>query len=302
MSEIEIGTWQRGPIAAQAAAIAALFDRLRAADGRAPESPPGPDANVLLAHRRTADGDTVVALAYHEGTDPAELYVDPAHRRRGIGRALAEATLSARGDTPPAGIWAHGTSPAATHLARSLDLVPARELLQLRRDVTDLAATPLPVDLPPGVAVRTFRPGADDAAFLAVNARAFAWHPEQGRLDAAGLRAEMAESWFDPDGFFLAVQVTDAAADTVLGFHWTKIHREEQPPLGEVYVLGVDPLSPVKHLGTPLTAIGLNYLAARGMPAVLLYVEADNERAVALYRRFGFTDYATDTVFARPDR
>ena len=70
--------------------------------------------------------------------------------------------------------------------------------------------------------VRTFRPGDDDVAFLGVNARAFAWHPEQGRLDQAGLAAEMAQDWFDPAGFFLAVD----ADDTVLGFHWTKVHLD----------------------------------------------------------------------------
>lgn len=288
MGKIDVGAWQRGLASEQARRAAALLDRVRAADGRAPESPPGPGADVLLAH----DGDQLVGIAYRAGTDPAELYVDPDHRGRGIGRRLAELTLA----ETEAGIWAHGTVPAAAHLAAALGARPARRLLQLRRDVTDLATAPLPAPLPPGVAIRTFRPGADDAAFLAVNARAFAWHPEQGRLDAAGLRDEMGQPWFDPAGFFLAVD----RADTVLGFHWTKVHRELVPPLGEVYVLGVDPRSPVKRLGTPLTAVGLNHLAARGMPAVLLYVEADNERALALYRRFGFADYATDTVFVRP--
>lgn len=293
------GPWQHGLTAEQAIAAAELLERVRAADGRAPESPPGPDADVLPVH--SPSGGRLVALAYRTGSDPAELYVEPACRRRGIGRRLAAAVL---GDERSAGVWAHGTSPAARHLAAQLGAVPIRELLQLRRGVADLAAAPLPVDLPDGVAIRTFRPGADDAAFLAVNARAFAWHPEQGRLDAAGLAAEMRQPWFDAAGFFLAVARahTGSPADTVLGFHWTKIHREQWPPLGEVYVLGVDPRSPVAHLGTPLTAIGLNHLAARGVPTVLLYVEADNVRALALYRRFGFTDYATDTVFARPAR
>ncbi|MBN9608674.1 MAG: mycothiol synthase [Actinobacteria bacterium 69-20] len=298
-SDVTIGPWRRGLDEGQTAAAQALFARVRAHDSLAPETPPGGDTDVLPAHVAGA----LVGLAYRRGADPAELYVDPAYRGRGIGRELARATVA--DITRPSGIWAHGTLPVARHLAAAFGAVPTRELRQLRRSVESLRATPLPVDLPSGVGIRTFRPGVDDDAFLAVNARAFAWHPEQGRLDAAGLRAEMAQPWFDPAGFFLAVTKGNTAGTintvgTVLGFHWTKVHREETPPLGEVYVLGVDPSSPIKHLGTPLTATGLNHLAARGIDTVLLYVEGDNERAVNLYRRFGFADYAVDTVYAAP--
>ncbi len=77
--------------------------------------------------------------------------------------------------------------------------------------------------------LRTFVPGQDEEAFLAVNARAFAWHPEQGRLDLAGLRGEMAQEWFDPAGFFLAVTTGDGP-EQVLGFHWTKVHPTDPNP------------------------------------------------------------------------
>jgi mycothiol synthase len=151
-------------------------------------------------------------------------------------------------------------------------------------------------------------PGQDEGAFLAVNARAFAWHPEQGRLDLAGLHAEMAQQWFDPAGFFLAVTPADGPGqDTVVGFHWTKTHQADPSPdpggggpVGEVYVLGVDPQSGLHGLGRPLTAAGLDYLTARGMDTVMLYVEGDNHRAVALYERFGFQRFRTNAVYARP--
>ena len=120
--------------------------------------------------------------------------------------------------------------------------------------------------------LRTFVPGQDEEAFLAVNARAFAWHPEQGRLDLAGLRGEMAQDWFDPAGFFLAVTTGTTAPEQVLGFHWTKVHPTDpnpglpnpgqsdpvQPdpgrdeaagPIGEIYVLGVDPEAGIRGLG-----------------------------------------------------
>jgi mycothiol synthase len=151
-------------------------------------------------------------------------------------------------------------------------------------------------------------PGQDEAAFLAVNARAFAWHPEQGRLDLPGLQAEMTEDWFDPAGFFLAVRSDDSSptGDRVLGFHWTKTHSADSTPgpsgrrgpLGEVYVLGVDPEAGVRGLGGPLTAIGLDHLGKLGLDTVMLFVEGDNTRAVKLYERFGFSVFLTNVVYA----
>lgn len=232
-----------------------------------------------------------VALALVD--DPAEVVVAPEFRGHGLGTALVLSALDRQG-----AVWAYGNLPPAAAIAARLALVPVRELLQMRRELPlrDRSA----VHWPNQVRVRTFVPGQDEAAFLGVNSRAFSWHPEQGRLDLAGLRAEMTQDWFDPDGFFLAV-VADASApsgDRVLGFHWTKVHAG-RPPIGEVYVLGVDPEAAVRGLGGPLTEVGLEYLARRGLGAVILYVEGDNERAVRLYERFGFSTSMRNVVYAR---
>ena len=156
-------------------------------------------------------------------------------------------------------------------------------------------------------------PGQDEAAFLGVNARAFAWHPEQGRLDLAGLQAEMAQDWFDPAGFFLAVTDRPPASgrptgpDRVVGFHWTKIHPADSNPgpdgsagpIGEVYVLGVDPAAGVRGLGTPLTAVGLDYLAGTG-PGHRDAVRRGRQRPRRrLYERFGFSTFLTNVVYPR---
>ena len=168
-----------------------------------------------------------------------------------------------------------------------------RELHQLRRPLDD--AHPLPPDPPlaPGVTIRTFRPGGDDdAAWLSVNAAAFAHHPEQGRWDLRDLHARIAEPWFDATGFLLAER-----AGELLGFHWTKIHPDES---GEVYVLGVAPAGQGLGLGSALLLRGLHHLAGRGCPQVLLYVDGDNPGAQRLYERIGFTPYDLDIQWRAP--
>jgi mycothiol synthase len=116
------------------------------------------------------------------------------------------------------------------------------------------------------------------------------------------VRSAEAESWFDADGFLLAVD----AEDTLLGFHWTKVHAggaagdTEGVPMGEVYVVGVDPAAQGGGLGRALTVAGLRYLAgSRGVDRVMLYVEADNAPAIAVYRRLGFSTWDTDVQYAR---
>jgi mycothiol synthase len=193
-------------------------------------------------------------------------------------------------------VWAHGDLPAAQALAARAGLRRVRELLRMQRTgpLAALPATPTPA----GVIVRTFHVGQDEEQFLRVNAQAFAWHPEQGRLDATGLAAEQRQDWFDPAGFFLAFD----SHDRLLGFHWTKVHPAMAPggeSIGEVYVLGVDPAAGVPGLGSALTRIGLAHLAAQGLSTVILYVEGDNEPALGLYRKFGFMVSARDVVYAR---
>jgi mycothiol synthase len=175
-------------------------------------------------------------------------------------------------------------------------------LLQLRRSLTELddiadvvLAEPR---LPDGVSIRPFRPEFDSDAWLAVNARAFASHPEQGRWNRADLDDRIAAPWFDPAGFLLAVRDLAAGGDQLLGYHWTKVHTDTSEPMGEVYVLGVNPAAQGLKLGKALLGAGLRYLHERGLSTVLLYVEADNGPARALYEGLGFTVFARDIQFA----
>ncbi|MBA3745726.1 mycothiol synthase, partial [Sporichthya sp.] len=161
-----------------------------------------------------------------------------------------------------------------------------------------------PVPLPAGVSVRAFVVDQDEDAWLALNAAAFAGHGEQGRLGRSDLAGRIGSDWFDPAGFFLAERAC-ADGGRLVGFHWTKVHpaTDTEAAAGEIYVLGVDPAEHGGGLGRALSRIGLRHLAGLGLASVLLYVDADNASAVAVYARLGFRTEAVSVMYAaRSDR
>ena len=167
-----------------------------------------------------------------------------------------------------------------------------RDLFQLRCD--------LPLPHPDGthrevtVTTRPFRVGHDEEAWLVCNNRAFADHPEQGRWDLATIRGREREPWFDPDGFLVL-----EAGGRMAGSCWTKVHADSRPPMGEIYVIGVDPDFHGLGWGRALTGAGLDHLAARGLRTGMLYVDSANGRAVDMYRSMGFTTDHVDRSYVR---
>ncbi len=278
-------------------ALEGLIARATAADG----SPPFSDGALIdPSHELTWLGP---AAALSNGTE-AEFVVDPDARAHGHGTRMLEHLL-AQGDTL---FWAHGDHPAARALAARHGLVAARTLLHLeRRGLSRPPAAvskPDEVSLPTGTATTPLRGASEPArrgprrwsaystrdadAWLDLNARAFAHHPEQGGVTRADLDALTAEPWFDTDDFLL---LWDGAE--LIGYSWMKVEGGE----GEFYVVGVSPERQGEGLGRRLVEAGLARLASRGIRTAHLYVEGDNAPALALYRSFGFTDRSVDIQY-----
>ncbi|UFT00242.1 mycothiol synthase [Nocardia huaxiensis] len=297
----ELG-WDRRVPDAVAAQTRSVIERATAVDGVAPISEQavlslGAESEAwhhVVASENGSGVTGYVNLVPSHGGHPAmaEIVVDPAARGRGLGASLVRAALEAGGRG--ARVWAHGDLPPARAVAERLKLSVARELWQMRRD---LANSELPeLAVPEGLELRTYAGPSDDAEILRVNGEAFSWHPEQGAWTARDIEARRNESWFDPKGLFLAFD--PAEPDKLLGFHWTKIHYDENPHLGEVYVVGVDPSAQGRGLGRLLTLAGLHYLRDRGLGSVLLYTEADNTAAVHTYTKLGFERFHVDVAYA----
>jgi mycothiol synthase len=181
-------------------------------------------------------------------------------------------------------LWRSAPDEGSDRQADAAGLHGRRDLLELRR--------PLPVGEPWALAVRPFVPGQDEAAWLRANNRAFAGHPEQGDWDLATVQEREHEPWFDPRGFLIHER-----DGRVAGFCWTKVHREHDPPLGEIYVIGVDPDFGGHGLGRELVLAGLDHLAGEGITIGMLYVDADNGPARRLYDRLGFTVHHIDRAY-----
>jgi mycothiol synthase len=300
--------WRAVPAAEQQQQIRELVGAAAEFDGVAPV---GEQVLRELAHQRTEHllatgrdpsgggeqderviGYLNLAAGQEDSFAMAELVVHPQARRHGIGAAMIRAALAKTAGQNC--FWAHGTLEPARATASALGLLPVRELIQMRRSLHGINDPAVP----DGIRIRTYAGAADDAELLRVNNAAFATHPEQGGWTPIDLAERRAERWFDPDGLFLAF---DDHTDTLLGFHWTKVHAQE-PGLGEVYVVGVDPSAHGRGLGGLLTSVGVAFLARQladaDQPTVMLYVESDNTAALHTYRRLGFTEHSVDTAYA----
>lgn len=254
----------------------------------------------LAARRRTLrlvedDHGEAVALIV-TGAGELDLVVDPRHRRRGLATWILEETLPALDG--PLGAWSHGDHPAAAALASRHGFERVRTLLRLARPLAGTDGERSPKTTAPGsdgILIEAFRAGdpAEEKAWVALNARIFHSHPEQGRVSLDDLHDRMAEPWFDAGDFLVARD----RSGQIVGYDWTKAEPGEAD--GEIYVLGVAAEHAGQGLGTRLLDAGLARLAGRGRTRAVLYVEGDNAAALHVYRAAGFTDDLVDARYQR---
>ena len=223
------------------------------------------------------------------GTWGVEVVVHPEFRSEAdhVGQDLLAATLAeiAHLGGGHVHLWVPKPGTVSDHMAAGCGLSKGRDLYQMRCDL------PVRGDHPP-ITTRQFQPGLDEVAWLEVNNRAFASHPEQGGWDLDTVRERGREPWFDPAGFLLHERDGRLAASC-----WTKVHDETEPQMGEIYVISVDPDFQGLGLGKAMALAGLDFLTGVGLRVGMLYVDADNQVAVALYERLGFVVDHVDRAY-----
>ena len=290
--------------ASDRSSLSALLER--AATAR--DHPPLPEPQLLaLTHPGGTPHDGRLVLARsggelagfallspaRDGSTVLHVVVDPT-----VGTTTLESALIRRAtqEAPtgfPLHLWLMQATAADDDRAGAEGFVPERDLLQMR------VVLPLPDDVLAAtrpLATRPFSPGRDEGPWVETNNRAFAGHPEQGAWTVADLQERMAADWVELDGFLVA---DDPDGPGLIGACWTKIHRDRTPPLGEIYVIDVDPRHHGQGWGRSLTVAGLEYLAATGITVGMLYTDASNVAAVALYRSLGFTVDHVDRSYRR---
>ena len=185
--------------------------------------------------------------------------------------------------------WVFEPNKIHHQLANNASLLPARRLLQMRRS---LPLTSAELELIEGLSTEPFRVGTDESAWLTVNNAAFAHHPEQGGWTQETITSRESEDWFNANGFLMHWQDGELA-----GFCWTKIHRDSDPIIGEIYVIALHPIHTGHGLGKKLTLAGLQYLADQNISSAMLYVDADNVAAIATYQALQFAVHHTELAF-----
>lgn len=262
-------------------------------------------AVAMLAYDHAAPGDAAAGIdlagyahtvTYGAGDErrvSCEFVVHPDARRRGVGRLLLARALehAAAQGARRIDVWAYNDSPASARMASQFGFTAARRLLHLHRHVGDVPR----VDPPAGSRLRAFVPGDDDAAWLALNNRIFAGHPEQGLWTIDDLRARIAQPWFDA-GDLLMLEMDGALA----GFCWIKIEeRGETGRVGEIYVIGTAPEYRGSGVGRYLLASALGHMRERETRMAAIYVDESNRAAVSLYESNGFHHHHVDVCYTR---
>jgi len=262
------------------------------------------DRHIVLESNGVIAGYAHLDLTDQVEGPSAELVIHPEYRSKGLGESLLAEIVriahESNGDKKLR-LWSHGDLPGARKLAEGGGFTRVRTVVQMRRPLTET----LP-DKDSRFTYRSFVVGEDEEQWLELNNRAFSGHPDQGSWGIRDIKVRELEEWFDPSGFII---VTDEAVHggKMKGFCWVKIHggishhhdgsSHDHDPIGEIYVMGVDPAHHGEGIGRAVTIAGLHYMRDRGIFSAMLYVDAENQAGLALYRGLGFTEWGRDVLY-----
>lgn len=190
----------------------------------------------------------------------------------------ARAGATAVCDERPVEAWLRGATDADLATAADAGFRVQRRLHVLGAVLGATVGAAGPV--PDGLRLRTFDPdaAADDDAIVALLAAAY---PERHVWHGSDFAALRGSDWFRADD--LLMLESDGG---LLGIHWMKRRGDG---VGEVYNLALAPEAQGRGLGGLLLDVGLAHLTEIGIHEVILWVDAENPPALALYRARGFT-------------
>ena len=244
----------------------------------------------------------IIGYAHLDLTDQvegpsAEVVVHPNFRGKGVGTSLIKELLNTTGNTLR--LWSHGDLPGAQNIALGSGFIRTRTVIQMRRSLVD----PIP-ELDNSIPIRSFLVGIDNSEWISLNNAAFAHHPEQSNWNERDLQIRFNEDWFDSTGFLVA-----EIDGQMFGFCWTKIHgghshkhsdnepMHDHDPIGEIYIMGVNPKFQGRGIGRQVTIAGLRHLRYQGIFSAMLYVDASNSAAISLYTSLGFNEWGRDVLY-----
>jgi len=211
------------------------------------------------------------------------VYVDPGHRRRGLGGALFRRAVE-RARQAGVGL-VHVNVNEKNAMAREVlaghGFVLVRRLVEMAVDVSSL-----PGEVAPRYPIRSLHDG--EAARLAdIQNRSFlgSWGFNPNTVEEIAYSTGGGHE--ARDGVRLA-----AHGERIIGYCWmlTERSEEDDQPRGRVSMIGVDPDYRGQGVGRDLLRAGLAHARDRGLTTVRLTVDAENRTAHNLYVSMGFVD------------
>lgn len=254
-----------------------------------------PEQDLFIAE---TDEDMVgymdVTLELGIGRVILHCFMHPDHRRKGLAsKLLGYATHRAK---EPGARIVHVNIPRDNMVAKSvlsrLGFRFVRRFLELSLDLSrvrghDIDQTTLHC--------RQLQRGEEDKLTRLQN-RSFAgtWGYNPNTVEEITYRTNLSNC--SPEDVILACE-----DDKPVGYCWTMKSGKVAPGerTGQISMLGVDPDYRGRGIGKMILLAGLSYLKSRGLQAVELTVDSENQEACALYRSVGFKEQTSSLWYEK---